>query len=154
MLNLAPRLVKSFGIGLSALLLSTLGIAASDELSGISSRLKASLGEAEQVCDSGSVLVAYGTHAVCMDVYEAAAGEGCLYPDPQSELETEVNVANPKCRAESIEGRLPWRYVSYTEAALMCARSGKRLPTNDGWCKVALGLSDLDTCVLHENKAM
>ena len=150
MFTFKSRTLQTAVIGLAAVALSTLGLAASDEFNGISSRLMSSLGEVETMCASGTVLVAYGTHAVCMDIYEAAPGDKCLYQDPQSEIETEVNVANGKCEAVSAVGRMPWRYISYTEAAQLCARSGKRLPTNNEWYKVALGLADLDSCVLRD----
>lgn len=149
MIGFNRKFGTSLGIALAALVISTLGIAASDELSGVSGRLAATLGQSKEVCEAGTTLVAYGSHAVCMDIYEAVPGTGCLYQDPKSELETEVNVANEKCQAVSVENRVPWRYVAYTEAAQLCARSGKRLPTNDEWYKVALGLPGIADCVLE-----
>ncbi len=133
-----------------ATVLSTLGIAASDSLNGISTRLFPTADSLSVTdCEKGSVLVAYGDHAVCMDLFEASPSAKCLFREPKSELETEVNIAESKCVPTIEEGLSPWRFVSYTEAAQLCARVGKRLPTNKEWYLAALGTTDVSRCTLQ-----
>jgi hypothetical protein len=138
--------LKSFLIGLSALVITTLGIQASDEFGGISSSLSGGAINSENVCDTDSVLVVVDSHTVCIDRYEASPSSDCLYTNPQSEQETIVNLAQSDCKAESKEKVLPWRFISHTQAQQMCARSGKRLLNNLEWYKNALSISNINSC--------
>lgn len=138
--------LKSFLIGLSALVITTLGIQASDEFKGISSGLSGGAINSQNVCDADSVLVVVDNHTVCIDRYEASPSSDCLYANPESDQETIVNLTHPDCRAESKEGVLPWRFISHTQAQQMCARSGKRLLNNLEWYKNALSISDINSC--------
>ncbi len=54
------------------------------------------------------------------------------------------------CIPVSVEGSLPWRYVSLAQAQQFCARVEKRLPTNEEWYIIAQGLSSVDSCTLFE----
>jgi hypothetical protein len=137
---------KSFLIGLAAVVLSTLGIQASDEMGGISGRMSALLSESVPVCEEGTTLVLFGTNSVCMDIYEASPNKNCPYGNPQNELETDTNIIKGQCQSASVVGVKPWRFINYTEASQVCARSGKRLPTNEEWYKVSLGLADPEAC--------
>jgi len=129
-----------------AVILSTLGIQASDELSGVTSRLSGSVIDANQGCDKNSLPILFGTHTICMDVYEASPSSGCLYQKIESTLATEANMSKASCEAVSETNVIPWRFVTYTQAQQLCARAGKRLPTNAEWYKVALGLPDPAGC--------
>lgn len=137
---------KSLLIGLSAVVLSTIGIQASDYLSGVSGQLASGITGANSVCGSGAELIMYGSHSVCMDVYEASPSKSCTFEAPKSEVESQVNVSKDSCVAVSEDDREPWRFVTYTEASQLCARAGKRLPTAEEWYKVALGHTDVPAC--------
>lgn len=139
---------RAASIGLGALVLSTLAIQASDELQGISSNyLSGSVVNSGKVCDADSVLVAIDQKQLCIDSYEASPSADCIYLDPQSEQDTLVNVATPDCIAKSQADVLPWRYVTYTQAKQLCARTGKRLLTNKEWYQNALSISDSEACL-------
>lgn len=145
---------KGLIVGLCALIISTLGIQASDELQGISSRfLSGAVENSRSVCEAGTVLIVVEGQSLCLDAYEAGVGTGCVFKDPQSEQETLVNLAEAKCFPESKSNVLPWRFVTYTQAQQLCARSGKRLPTNNEWYKSALALSNPEDCLVANSLA-
>ncbi len=137
---------KGLLIGFSALVISTLGIQASDEFRGISSSMSGALGNSGDHCSTNEVLVVVEGKALCFDVYEASPNDECLYANPASGQETIFNIAKSNCLAESKAAVLPWRFVTYTQAQQLCARSGKRLPTNNEWYKNALSVVDPDLC--------
>lgn len=139
-------LPKSVFIGVGALIISTLGIQASDELSGVTGRLSGLVIESQEVCGIHEVPILFGSHSICMDVYEASPAVSCPYAQTKSELDTQVNVGTAACEANTAPNLEPWKYVTYTEAQQLCARSGKRLPTNEEWYKVAISLSETEAC--------
>ncbi len=143
-------LPKSILVGVGALIISTLGIQASDELAGVSGRLSGLVLESQGVCGLHEVPILFGSHSVCMDVYEASPHTSCPYEQIKSEVDTQVNIGAEACRAHSAPSLDPWKYVTYTEAQQLCARAGKRLPTNEEWYKVALGQTELDACFLSQ----
>lgn len=134
-------------IGIGALFISTLAIQASDNLQGISSSLSGSVISATDTCDEFSKQVMFGTHTICMDIYEASPAVNCLYADVDTEMKTSANLSAAKCLAISKPDVNPWRYVTYTEAQQLCGRAGKRLPTNEEWYKVAIGIGDTSACI-------
>jgi len=137
---------KAILVGLGAVLLSTIAIQASDTLSGVSGQLASSITGNNSICGEGAEIILFGSHSVCMDSFEASPGKNCTYEMPKSEVESQVNVAKDSCLAVSIGDKEPWRFVTYTEASQLCARSGKRLPTAEEWYKVALGHTDVTSC--------
>lgn len=143
---------KGLLIGVGALLLSTLGLQASDEWQGIEGRLSGAVVTSEGVCGTNAVQIPYGDHAVCMDKYEASPGEECVYMETESELHSQSNIARVACVPRSVSGVLPWRFVTYTQAQQLCARAGKRLPKNEEWYKVAIGLAEVSGCFVDKSK--
>ena len=134
-------------IGFGAVILSTLGIQASDELSGVASRLSGLVIESEtSLCSEYAVPILFGTHTICMDTYEASPAKDCVYTAVGSELQTQTNLTVGDCSAVSAPNVMPWSFVTYTQAEQLCARSGKRLPTSEEWYKVALGTADVAAC--------
>ncbi len=129
-----------------AIVLSTLGIQASDEIQGVATRLSSLVIEADGVCGKNAVPILFGSHTICMDTYEASPGKNCLYAVTENEVATEANIAIPSCEVISEREVMPWRFVTYTQAQQLCAKVGKRLPTNEEWYKVALGHLDTASC--------
>lgn len=144
---------KGFLIGVGALLLSTLGLQASDQWQGIEGRLSGAVATSGGICGPFAVHIPYGDHAVCMDIYEASPGEECVYSETESELQTQSNLAKAACVPRSVPEVLPWRFVNYTQAVQLCARAGKRLPKNEEWYKVAIGLSEVTGCFIDKTKS-
>jgi Sulfatase-modifying factor enzyme 1 len=133
----------------AAVLLTTLGIEASDLASGIRGRLSSSLMSSGGPCSQNEVLLRYGSHATCMDRFEATASTDCPQSVPESDVLTTYNVQDPGCFPVSLEQAVPWRFVSQTQAQVLCARVGKRLPTAQEWYRAAAGVADLEQCVLR-----
>lgn len=96
----------------------------------------------EERCPKDMVLVDSATGGFCIDIYEASPGEDCVYDNPSSQVETRNNMVNPKCVPASEPDRTPWRNVSQTQAISLCAKAGKRLPTNEEWYAAAIGTPD------------
>ena len=143
---------KGLLVGIGALLLSTLSLQASDQWQGIEGRLSGAVFTSGDVCGPGAVQIPYGDHAVCMDIYEASPGEECVYAETESELHTQSNIAKAACVPRSVSEVLPWRFVNYTQAQQLCGRAGKRLPKNEEWYKVAIGLPEVDGCFDDKTK--
>ena len=141
------RLFKGGLIGLGALLLSTLGIFASDTFHGINSRINnlANL-NGEGMCPRGMSLFNGSDGMLCVDSYEVSPGESCPNTQPKSVIESEKNAETKGCYAASEKGKEPWTYVTLTQAQRICAESGKRLPTSDEWYALALG-TDQSSCM-------
>jgi formylglycine-generating enzyme required for sulfatase activity len=146
MKNQIRRWRKGLLIGFCAVFISTLGIQASDEFSGVAGRLSGAVIESEGVCGKYAEPIMFGSHTICMDIYEASPATSCLYDQVTNQLETETNLAVAKCTAVSLPETMPWGFVTYTQAKQLCARSGKRLPTNKEWYEVAIGFSDTAPC--------
>jgi len=145
------RWPKSFLIGCAAVVLSTLGIQASDMLDGVTGRLSGLVYDAAGPCGMNAVLWRYADRTVCVDIYEASPAASCPQRDVINAVYSAENVAAGACRVATVSGALPWRFVSYTQAQQMCARSGKRLPRAEEWYQFTLGQTNIDTCVLATN---
>lgn len=141
---------KAIGIVVGAMIITTLGIEASDLVQGNAGRLTgtAFLGT-EGPCADGETLVRFGEYALCVDTYEAAPADTCLHTEINNEIQGNDNVFAPGCRAISASGKNPWRYVSYTQAQQLCAREDKRLLTAKEWYRLSVGISDTSVCVLE-----
>lgn len=140
------RILKGSLIGVGALVLSTLGIFASDTLQGIDSRIGnlASL-SGDGLCPRGMMLHKGSEVSLCVDLYEASPGETCPNQNPKNVLESEKNVGTIGCYPASEERQNPWTYITLTQAQRVCAEAGKRLPSSDEWYALALG-TDEATC--------
>jgi hypothetical protein len=135
-------------VGFFAVVLSTVGIQASDVVGGITGRFTGSVVVKDGPCNQHEVLLRFGAYAVCIDTYEASAASACPYQIVSGDNASVLNVESSACIPVSEPGREPWRFVSYTQATQLCARVGKRLPTSDEWYRVAIGQAQTDSCVL------
>lgn len=149
--------MKQFKIFLilgATILLSTLAIDASDTLSGNSGTLLAQLtGYQAALCPVGMTHVPAATTFTCVDTYEAAPGKNCPLTDIENQFSTEVNIGNAKCEPESVAGEVPWSQLSREQAALLCTRAGKRLPTASEWYQFAIG-TQTDVCNVRSEQAV
>ncbi len=143
------KLHKSVLIGIGALALSTVAIQASDMVRGVQGNLSGLIIESDNVCGVGSVQVLLGSHALCVDVYEASPSLRCPHQTPESQIQTQENANESECYTESKKDAQPWSFVSLTQAQQFCGRTWKRLPTNEEWYKVVSGFTDQSSCVVN-----
>ncbi len=129
---------------LGAVSVTALGLDAADTWRGASGTLLGQLigTQSEEVCPVGMVEVAVGQTFRCVDQYEVSTAPECAIKDPAGPRDTEVNLAMTDCLPVSEAQRMPWRFVAREEAARLCARAGKRLPTAAEWYTVALDTPD------------
>lgn len=131
--------LKILGVIFGALVITTLAIDASDTLSGKGGTLLAQLtGYERSVCTKGMINVPAALTFSCVDKYEASASTNCVIENPTNQFDTEVNLSKSDCKISEAEA-LPWRYINREQAAVVCARSGKRLPSAAEWYQFALG---------------
>lgn len=142
-------LLKTSGVVIGAILLSTLGLRASDQVSGLLPQFAGTGFFTSAPCPSDMVPLDGGQQLVCVDRYEATPGSACPHPTPTSEVQTIANVTEPECEPVSQPKAEPWRYVNLSQAQQLCARVGKRIPTNQEWHAAALGVAAPDQCVLY-----
>ncbi len=134
-----------------AVMLSTLGIYASDKLQGIDTGVDQQVGaRGSGTCREGMAPLKVQGTVLCVDIYEASPGEKCPYRTLSSILHSEQNANTKECYAISEEKVLPWNYVSLSQAQRMCAQGGKRLPTSEEWYHIALG-TNVDGCAIDED---
>lgn len=132
--------VKALLIIIGALSITAFGIDASDTLRGESSTMLAQLigTEKESPCPKGMQVIGSIPSLTCADAYEASPSIECAHKTPQNSLETQDNLLNADCHADSKSDDEPWRFVTRDQALQLCARAGKRLPTNAEWYALAL----------------
>lgn len=137
---------------LGAVVLSTIGIFAADSLQGIDGNIGqlASVGKKAGVCVEGSVPLTVDGRVLCADEYEVSPSKECPHSVLTNAIQTEENASTNGCYAASLQGAIPWNYVTLPQAQRMCANAGKRLPTSDEWYHIALG-TEQDSCTIHES---
>ncbi len=146
--NLSRFILVTIGV----VLLTSFSIDATDTLRGSQTALGLLTQKmTNESCPEEMSEVSDGQKSFCLDKYEASPSDACLYVNPESSQETQANLSGASCLAESKPGVTPWRFVTYTEAQQLCARSGKRLPTSNEWYKNALSISDPDSCFLNKS---
>jgi formylglycine-generating enzyme required for sulfatase activity len=138
---------KGLLIGLAAVGLSTLGIQASDVLRGLESNMLGSVIDSGGPCGPHAEQLLLGGRTLCIDTYEASPGDTCPHTAVSGQTDTANNVISQSCIPVTEPEREPWRYVSLTEAQQLCARTGKRLPTNEEWYKAVSGITNIGACV-------
>src|SRR3989339_1889193 len=118
-----------------AVILATAGIKASDSL------LNGGAGKSDNSggCPEGMAPVISADGDFCVDMHEVAAHANCPYPNPANQNETRDNIDASGCLPVSKAGAAPWRFISQNQASIICAKAGKRLPTNKEWLPPAPG---------------
>jgi formylglycine-generating enzyme required for sulfatase activity len=138
------RFLKVGAVVLGALVVTTLGISASDVLSGKGGSLLGMLVATEDVgvCPKDMVHVPTAASFTCIDKYEASAGVTCPMQTPVSSVDTQSNLNEQSCVSTAAAAVQPWTYVTREQAATLCARAGKRLPTAQEWYMASIGTPD------------
>ncbi len=93
-------------------------------------------------CPAGMVNIQSAVSFSCVDRYEASPSVDCPVSTINSLADVEENLELKECMSTSEAGRDPWRFVSREEAQLLCARSGKRLPTALEWYSFSIGTNE------------
>ncbi len=139
------RFLKVGAVVLGALVITTLGISATDSLSGSGGSLVgllATSNEVSGVCPKDMVHVPTASSFTCVDRFEAAPSGACPIKQPASLQDTQTNLNEQRCLSQATEAVVPWTYVTREQAATLCARAGKRLPTAAEWYMAAIGTPD------------
>ena len=139
---------KSALVIIGAVVFSTVAIQASDILRNIDGNLAGMAIESQSVCGPGAVQITLGSGSLCVDTFEASAGESCPIVSPGANTQTQENMNEYECNAVSVQSASPWRYVSLAQAQQLCGRSGKRLPTNDEWHALVSSMGDQSECIV------
>jgi formylglycine-generating enzyme required for sulfatase activity len=153
------KILKYFAIGSAAIILVTIGIDATDNFNNRSGSIIKNLifGKSKGPCSEDMVLVSSEKGGFCLDKFEDSADTNCPSPNPSNQSETRLNLDKQDCRPVSKSGAQPWTYISQTQAAVACAKAGKRLPTDSEWYYAALGTPDkssdwtADDCQVAKN---
>lgn len=146
------KFLKGTLIGIGALVISTLGIFASDTLQGID-RLGNLAGiSGSGTCPAGMTAFKIAANMLCVDIYEASTGGACPNSAPKNVIESEKNAGTESCYAASEKGKQPWTFITLGQAQRVCAASGKRLPTSDEWYALALGTKESE-CLMNGSES-
>lgn len=139
------KFIKVSIVIVGALVITTLGIDAADTMQGNAGSLLGSVINttgSRSGCPQGMTAVSVGSSFSCVDTYEASPSVQCPQSTPQSTIDTQSNLNVTACHAASVAGVIPWTSVTREQAAVLCARAGKRLPTAAEWYQFALGTPD------------
>ncbi len=134
-------------VTLGIVLLTSFTIDATDTLRGSQTALgifATNMGMSE--CPPGMKLVEYATGSFCIDVYEASPSQDCLIEEPASTVDTAHNISHKDCVPVSESEATPWTFVARPQAAELCAKAGKRLPSAEEWFLSAIGTADSSVC--------
>lgn len=143
------RSLQFISVTLGIIFLTSFSIDATDTLRGSQTALGIlAKNMTDDSCQDGMVLVEKSDRSFCIDIYEASLSEGCIIKNPASINDTAHNMAQKNCLPVSVAGQLPWTAVARPQAAELCAKAGKRLPTAEEWFLGALGTSDGSVCNL------
>ncbi len=145
------QLLKVVIVILSATAITTIGIFASDALQGITPGAGNFAG-VSGACKVGATEFNGPNGILCVDIYEASPSKNCPNLVVRNTLHSEQNLSASNCNAVSQAEAVPWNFVSLSQAQRACARSGKRLPTNDEWYRIALS-SEVTNCTINTSSA-
>ncbi|MFZ2253567.1 MAG: SUMF1/EgtB/PvdO family nonheme iron enzyme [Minisyncoccia bacterium] len=128
-----------------ALLVTALGIDASDTINGSKSTLLSQvISRNEGKCPSGMSPVENIPSVTCVDTYESSTNAQCPVANPEQMLGTIKNYETTSCAPESKQNASPWRFVTRDQSVQLCARAGKRLPTSEEWYALSSGMAAVE----------
>ncbi len=159
MLRLFLKIFKSLSIGVLAVFLVAIGIDASENYNNMSESFLGRIffGESESRCEEGMVYVLNAEDGFCIDKYEVSPSDKCPYATISNQNQTNENLNDIVCKPVSEADKLPWRYISQSQAVVACAKAGKRLATSEEWYQASLGTPDKnqdwtgDDCQVNNN---
>ena len=136
---------------LCTVVITTFSIDAADTLRGRGGTLLSNvLSSKTDLCPEGMVHLS-GTTFSCVDAYEDSPSPACAIQKTANALDTRSNIDDIKCIPQSAPEVQPWVFIAYHQAVELCARAGKRLPTNTEWYKFSAGTPDTDACVIDQS---
>jgi formylglycine-generating enzyme required for sulfatase activity len=140
--------VRFFLVTVGIIALTSFSIDATDTLRGSQTALSIfSKSLTAGSCPQDMVRIDAAERSYCLDVYEASPSPDCVFTEPKNSSDSAVNLADRDCYPVSEEERLPWVQVAQPQAAQLCAKVGKRLPTSEEWYEASLGSPDSqDSC--------
>jgi len=146
-------------VGAIAVMLVSVGINAADHYDSFSESILGRLlfGAPAGLCPEDMVAVSTENGFFCIDKYENSPGSDCPDRGVANQAETRDNLAAGDCAPVSAENVIPWRFISQSQAAVACAKAGKRLPTSEEWYLASLGTPDksdnwqTDDCQVSSN---
>jgi formylglycine-generating enzyme required for sulfatase activity len=131
--------------------ITSFSIDAADTLRGRSGTLLSNaLSSQKDLCPTGMVHLS-GTTFSCVDAYEDSPSPSCAAQRTTNTLDTRSNMDDTHCIPQSAPEAQPWVFVAYHQAVELCARAGKRLPTNNEWYKFSAGTPDSDACTINQS---
>ena len=148
-MRFAKKNLKYFLVVVLSTIIVTLSIKASDSLMGDDGN--------NDLCPSEMTFIPSANGGFCMDKYEVSPGKNCSVKTINNQKDSRKNLSSADCKPASVEGVNPWVYISQTQAREICARAGKRLPTNKEWFSASLGTPDKNSawgkndCQVAEN---
>lgn len=141
------RGVRTILVLVGIIVLTSFTIDATDALNGSQSALSIFAKKvAETGCPAGMVEVNLVDKTICVDQYENSFSMECPVVRPSSAIETQQNINDSDCLAESKADQTPATLVTFHQAQTFCARRGGRLPSSYEWYDAALGTPDNGSC--------
>lgn len=128
---------REFIVVIASIILATIGIRAGDQWFFSD--------QEKSACPEDMAFVTSELGGFCIDKYEVSAAADCPFPVPTAMSQSAQNINDQDCRPVSVQGAIPWRGVSQSQASEACAKAGKRLPTNREWQQAAFGTPDHDS---------
>ena len=154
--TIVTQKIKIGLVVLGAMVVTALGIDAFDTTQGSEGTFLAQLLSSTEAdgCPAGMVSVPTAASFSCVDAYEASPARECPHQQVRTIAASRENLRQSSCGVVSAVDAHPWVYVSREEAARLCAKSGKRLPTAAEWYQFSLGIeTQADSCVINSNEA-
>jgi len=133
------RIIERSIIVVSVIIIGTVAVRALDKKAS-DEIIEDILKEGTCPADMAELMMPSGN--ICVDIYENSSGGECIHDDPESQLDTKTNLDTRDCIPVSISNKTPWRNISQDQAALACAKAGKRLPTHEEWYYASMGTPD------------
>ena len=147
MKNIFSRSLRFSLVTLGIILLTSFTIDATDTLRGSQTALGIfATNVSNAKCEEGMTRVEHSNGSFCIDMYEVSPSQECIIGEPASSVDTAHNISQKGCVPVSEAEATPWTSVARPQAAELCAKAGKRLPTGEEWFLAALGTPDGGGC--------
>ncbi len=158
-MKIVLKILRYFAVAVIAVVLVSVGIDAADNYDNLSESLVGRLvfGENDGPCPDDMIFIPNEIGGFCIDKYEASPGKECPVQLVFNQIDTRDNLDFNKCLPASVVGSRPWNFISQTQAMTVCAKAGKRLPSNEEWYQASLGTPDpdgdwqADSCHVNNN---